>query len=426
MFKKLVILYFYFKTKYFTRKQNFKVRQDKKIKKIIKSIVKKSKFYKSKFAGYDLDEYKSLPTIQKDEFMLNFDTLNTVGIKKDKALNLALKAEKDRNFIPKIDGITVGLSSGTSGNKGIFLASDFERYKWAGAVLAKVLPGSIFSRHKIAFFLRANSNLYESIGSKNITFKYFDLLTPLHENLNLLSNFSPTLLVAPPSMLRLIAKNLSTLDIKPQKIVSVAEVLEQIDRDFLQTAFGMPIHEVYQATEGFIATTCEYGNLHINEDILLVEKESLSEDRFTPIITDFSRTTQPVIRYRLNDILIQDDSPCPCGSEFMRIKRIIGRCDDMFYLRSLDDGSLKAVFADFISRAIIYASEHIKEYKVVQISPDKLEVFIDKDDEFQAVISSLNSLFVKLGCQAPQISKIPKPDTKSITKFKRIESRFKP
>ena len=46
--------------------------------------------------------------------MENFDELNTVGIKKDKAFEIAINGEKTRDFSGKYRDITVGLSSGTS------------------------------------------------------------------------------------------------------------------------------------------------------------------------------------------------------------------------------------------------------------------------------------------------------------------------
>ncbi|GAA3325960.1 hypothetical protein GCM10020331_059960 [Ectobacillus funiculus] len=68
------------------------------------------------------------------------------------------------------------MSSGTSGNRGLFLVSKEERYLWAGSILAKVLPASILNKQKIAF-LRANSNLYETTKKTNgFHFTFFDLL----------------------------------------------------------------------------------------------------------------------------------------------------------------------------------------------------------------------------------------------------------
>lgn len=94
-------------------------------------------------------------------------------------------------------------------------------------------------------------------------------------------------------MLRLlaVAKQEGSLDIRPGKVISVAEVLDPIDEEVIREAFGGPVHQIYQCTEGFLAATCSHGTLHVNEDILVMEKEYLDEENpFHPIITDFPGT----------------------------------------------------------------------------------------------------------------------------------------
>ena len=426
MLKKFIIFYFYLKTKYFN---NFKSEKDlhdwqeKKILQFLKKILKKSKYYQTKYNGLKPENWREFPLIDKHELMKNFDSLNTVNITKEDAFNIAYKAEKERDFSPKIKGITVGLSSGTSGNRGIFLASDIERYKWAGAVLAKILPKSIFCKNKIAFFLRANSNLYEAIKSKTVIFKYFDMLKPVEENLKELDAFKPSIIIAPPSMLKIIAKNYKNLNINPEKIIAVAEVLEDLDKSFMEKIFSQKIHQVYQATEGFIATTCKCENLHINEDVLAIQKEYIDKEngKFIPIITDFNRTSEPIIRYRLNDILTETDFQCPCGSKFLCIKKIEGRCDDIFMLKSKKDENLIQIFPDFISRAVIFSSPLIQEYKIIQISYDCIEIYIDAENEFEKVKNALIELFEKKHCQIPEFKIISKPENTGTKKFKRIE-----
>ncbi|MFW2308254.1 adenylate synthase, partial [Aliarcobacter butzleri] len=78
------------------------------------------------------------------------------------------------------------------------------------------------------------------------------------------------------------------------------------------------------------------GNLHLNEDIVYIEKDWIDEKsgRFSPIITDFNRKSQPIIRYKLDDILILEKQSCPCGCVFTRIKKIEGRCDDILKMKT--------------------------------------------------------------------------------------------
>ena len=72
-----------------------------------------------------------------------------------------------------------------------------------------------------------------------------------------------------------------------------------------------------------MAHTCEKGNLHFNEDLLIIEKEYIDKEkkRFFPIITDLNRTTQPVIRYKLDDI-IHEKLDCQCQLKSTAIEMI--------------------------------------------------------------------------------------------------------
>jgi putative adenylate-forming enzyme len=407
--------------------------QNRKVEKHLKRILPHSPFYQHWLANRSLAEWRSFPTIHKQIMMDHFDELNTVNIKKEEAFRIALQAEETRNFTPMIDQVTIGLSSGTSGNRGIFLVSQKERWRWSGAMLAKVLPGSLLDSHRVALFLRANSNLYTSVERGRIRFRFFDLIQPIEKHLSDIQEFQPTILVAPPSMLRFLAeaKERGEISIHPKKVISVAEVLDPIDQAVISQVFEQTIHQIYQCTEGFIATTCQYGTLHINEDLLVVQKEILDPElgKFSPIITDFSRTTQPIIRYRLDDILTERKTPCPCGSIYLAIEQIEGRCDDLFYLPALTENRLIPVFPDFIRRAIITAHHCIQEYLVIQHHPTQIEISLkissdDPEGVREAVQRSLHFLFDQLGCQMPAITWSSYDRRPGTVKLRRVERRY--
>lgn len=436
MIQLATILWQYLQTKY---RQSFRTRaelkrwQEKQVRAFLAKIIPRSPFYRDYYANLSYKDWRHFPTIDKQMMMEHFDTLNTAGIRKEQAMKLALKAEESRDFTPMIGDMTVGLSSGTSGNRGLFLVSKPERLRWAGVMLAKLLPGSLWQQHRIALFLRANSNLYASVQQGRIQFRYFDLIKPVEQHIKPLMEYQPTTLVAPPSMLRFLAteKQAGQLTIQPEKIISVAEVLEPIDRKYIESAFKQTIHQIYQATEGFLGATCEYGTLHINEDILVVQKEYLDKKagKFMPIITDFHRTTQPIIRYRLNDILVEKKEPCPCGSPLMAIETIEGRADDLFVFPAQKQGDPIMVFPDFIRHAIIAAHPAIEEYLVVQQQPDRLEISLRSDNDItpqceQAVIQSFRRLCQKLQCQMPEIHFTPYQYQPGSKKLRRVYRNF--
>ena len=431
------ILYHYWRAKYLA--QRFRTRaellawQDQQVQKFLRRILPRAPFYQQQRDGRAIADWQQWPTIDKATMMANFDRLNTVGIRQADAFAVALRAEAARDFSPTLGSITVGLSSGTSGSRGLFLASEHERYRWAGVALAKVLPSSLLATQRVAFFLRANSNLYATVGSRRIRFEFFDLLDPLDRHVKRLNTLQPTVLVAPPSLLRQLAEKIgrSALRIAPQKIVSVAEVLDPLDEALIQARFGQIVHQVYQATEGFLASTCRYGTLHLHEEFVAIQKAELDPAlrKFSPIITDFNRTSQPIIRYRLNDILTERATPCPCGAITTALESIEGRCDDLFYLRGATDDHWVTIFPDFIRRAVITSSPLIEAYRVRQLTADQIEVALVAPIEHQPALqqtirNALQQLFVRLECEQPQIRFCSLTVEPGLHKLKRVERCF--
>lgn len=298
---------------------------------------------------------------------------------------------------------------------------------WAGFILAKGLPKRKVFNNKIAFFLRANSNLYETINSNLIKFKYFDIYCSMSENIKTLDTYKPTILVAPPSVLIQLADAMidKRLNINPVKIISVAEVLEKKDEKYIKKAFGKDvIHQIYQCTEGLLAMTCEFGNLHVNEELVYIEKEVIQGNRFIPIITDYARRSQPIVRYRLNDILIESKNKCECGSSSMIIEKIEGREDDVFIFNSKDDFDEVIVFSDFIRRCFFHVRE-VKNYRVVQIKKDEIIVYVDTGNEDckNKIIKEFENLSENLNFSMPIIN-FKKYSFDNSKKLKRVEGKI--
>lgn len=89
---------------------------------IVGLAVAQSPFYRALYAGLKLDALRSLPTIDKARMMQAFDGLNTAGLKLDEAMAFALAAERDKRYLGYWrERYVVGLSSGTSGARGLYL-----------------------------------------------------------------------------------------------------------------------------------------------------------------------------------------------------------------------------------------------------------------------------------------------------------------
>lgn len=391
--------------------------QERRAQQIVSYAYHHSPFYHKHWAreaGDAVQHWRTLPTVDKQLMMDNFDTFNTRGIKRDEAMKVALQAERSRDFRPILDNLTIGLSSGTSGHRGLFIASPWEQAGWAGTILARTLHGLPSHRLRVAFFLRSNSNLYEQIGGLLIAFRYFDLMIPLDEAVNALNDFQPHIIVGPPSLLGFLAEERirGNLHAKPERLISVAEVLEPHEREHLEGIFNAPVHQIYQCTEGLLAVSCAKGALHIQEDVVMLQFEPLSggnSQQVMPIVTDLWRRTQPIIRYCLNDILQIEPSPCPCGSSFRVIRAIEGRCDDICYFESIAGGT-RPFFPDTIRRMILLASPHIADYQVVQERCGQLCIHLvivrdaSFDDVAQSVRASLAMTVAQYDCRPAMVT----------------------
>ncbi|MEM7616963.1 MAG: F390 synthetase-related protein, partial [Pseudomonadota bacterium] len=276
MFDVMKILYHFWQArklaKQLTTREKLHQYQQERLQYFIDNTLGKSPFYRQ----YQYKSLKDIPIIDKSVFLKSFDRINIVGITLNEALRVARNAEEKRDFSSTWNDITIGLSSGTSGKENIFMASTEERLRWAGIMLEKALPGSIMGSYKIAFFLRANSNLYTTLRqSKRIRFEFFDLMQSVDGNLKRLNHLQPNILTAPASVLTLIAKAQKDkiINIKPDKIFSVAEVLEPDDQQYIEEVFEQKLHQIYQCTEGFLGITNNQGDLYLNEEYLYIEKE---------------------------------------------------------------------------------------------------------------------------------------------------------
>ena len=417
---KLTTLIRYFRTpKRFKSRRSITKLQNRAVKNHVKFVRQNSAFYRKLWEGYDDSQWREFPIIDKSLMMENLQDLLTVDLDVEEAKQLALRAEASRDFSPKIGSYSIGFSSGTSGFRGMHIVSEAEQAVWAGFMLARGLGSSIFKKHRIGLVLRANSNTYESIGSNRIKFLFYDLMNPIDEIHESILRDNLDMLICPPSVLSYFVDMDSKITVK--RMVSAAEVLEETDRQRIESHFGLTLHQFYSSTEGEIGATCELGKLHLNEDIMVVQKEWIDKEKgwYHPIITDFRRKTQPIIRYRMNDILVSSKTPCPCGDARELIHSVMGRSDDMFHLPTLD-GTTEFVVPDLIRRAIMRMSDEITDYIAVQKTTDKIEIQLKPEGLENLSMVGFQDLWDSKGIKPPVVEIIPYTHVPSTTKLRRV------
>ncbi|TWB31197.1 putative adenylate-forming enzyme [Nitrospirillum viridazoti] len=226
-------------------------------------------------------------------------------------------------------GLSFGLSTGTTGEPGVFITSERDRARWLGSFLARVLPPALLLRGRAAILLCHDSQLYHQTGGRTT---HISLSLGAEGCARALEEARPGIVVGPPSALRRIVEAGGFRRRFPVGlVVTGGEPLWPDDAALLADAFAAPVRQVYQAAEGFFAAACSYGRLHFNTDLVRVERSPIegAPDRFVPIITDLVRDgPQRMVRYRTDDVAMEASGPCPCGSALPSVAGIEGRLAD--------------------------------------------------------------------------------------------------
>ena len=341
--------------------------QTRRLAQLMRDATQQVAFYR----GFRDSAFSELPIVGKREVMARFEDFNRLGLTAAQVWSMI-----DRGEAPK--GYDVGCSTGTSGNQGLYLVSDQERFVWLGTIVAKAIPLSLLRQHRVAIVLPRSSRLYDAANeSKLLQLRFVDLRLGLQAAAEALTAFRPTAIVGPPKALRWFAEN--DIAMSPRTIFSSAEVLDPPDRDVIERRFGVTLRQIYMATEGLFGVSCEHGTLHLAEDVVHFEFEQVSgsPDLVAPVVTDFTRRTQIMARYRMNDILRLDSRRCPCGSALQAVAEVIGRRDDMFLLPNCDPALPNVlVTPDLLRNAVLAADRNIDDFRIRQTDENRIDIVL--------------------------------------------------
>lgn len=367
--------------------EDLKSYQEKQLKKLVKYSMEKSEFYRKEYGSFEMncmEDFYKLPVINKEIMMDNFTSLNTCGLDLEDVMNYAVEKELNRDFLGYYkDEYVIGLSSGTSGNKGIYITPKTMTKRLPFVFLARSGISLKLLPYRILFLLRVFSQGFDDINAPMVSLNYLSTMTPIEDIIKNINRLKINILMAPPSLVRLLLSYKDEIEVSFDLIVTYAEVMEEEEKERFRQVFSTDVIEIYQASEGQIGSTCKCGNLHINEDMVFVElydddgkfvdESGVAATRM--IVTNLVNYAQPLIRYEMNDMVVLGEK-CPCGSSFRVIKKILGRNDDVVYFLNRK-GEIQHIFPDLISRWIITSSDNIREFKVHESLRNSLDITVD-------------------------------------------------
>jgi phenylacetate-CoA ligase len=208
---------------------------------------------------------------------------------------------------------------------------------------------------------------------------YVSVFDSLDSQLDQLRRLQPDFLLGFPSALRRVAEAIETRSearIRPRVVCTFAEVLDRDTRQVIESAFGLPVLDLYSSIEfKNIAWQCRHsGAMHINADSLIVEVVRQDGTQAAPgemgmlVCTAFNSHAMPFIRYAIGDLGTLTNGSCECGCAFPILGAIEGRTVDQI---RRSDGVVISPYQFTCSLELV---QGVAQYQVTQETLERLTV----------------------------------------------------
>lgn len=314
------------------------------LKELRRFAAERSPFYSEFHRGLLSAPLSALPVLTKSMLMSRYDDIASDRRVHRREVEEYVAAHRQDRYLRRY---RVTSTAGSSGLKGLFvsdpeewltvLASYARASHWAGTA------AGLFRRTRIAIVSSRNPSHQSTLVGRTVQSPWvptlrLDATQPMKDIVEALNEFQPESLIAYASMAPLLADEqlAGRLQIRPGAVQCSSEVLTREARERTERAFGVPVREVYAATEtGGIASQCERGSFHLYEDLVIAEvvdaaNQPVPTGQFGDklLVTVLFSRTLPLIRYELTDRVRLTNAACDCGRPFGLLASIEGRSDD--------------------------------------------------------------------------------------------------
>lgn len=300
----------------------------------------------------------------------------------------------------------VWTSSGTQGHPGIFVqdapslaaydALDLQRFR--GPSLASNALGAWMPLPRFAFVAATGGHFAGVVSIERQrrhalsmlgpwlapAIRTFSVQTPWPVLLRELQAFAPTILITYPSGADALAQaqTQGLLHLALQEVWLGGEQLSHGQRQRITAVFQCRLRNNYGASEFYsMASECTHGQLHLNDDWVILEPVDAQLRPVPPgvtshsvLLTHLANHAQPLIRYRLSDSIRFITALCACGSRFPVIE-VQGRADDTLQL--LDSAGHCVTLLPLALMTVLEEGAHVTQFQLLQTGPRTLELRLE-------------------------------------------------
>ncbi len=166
-----------------------------------------------------------------------------------------------------------------------------------------------------------------------------------------MTDLGSTVLCCTPSYAAYLAESIEERGVKDEiklkaGIFGAEAWTEEMRRD-IEEKLGIKAYDIYGLTElsgPGVAFECEaQEGMHINEDHFIAEIINPETGEVLPegekgelVFTSITKEAFPLLRYRTKDLCILSRKPCSCGRTHIKMRKPMGRSDDMLIIRGVN------------------------------------------------------------------------------------------
>jgi len=351
-------------------------------------------FYKSRFAGLEAGDIKSMDDFQKLPFTDKEDLR--------RAYPLGLLAVPDERIV------RIHSSSGTTGTPVIIPYTKKDVSDWAVMFSRCYETAGITSNDRIQ--ITPGYGMWTAgIGFQAGAELLGAMAIPMgpgntDKQIQMMMDMKSTVLCATSSYALLLAEEIENRGVREKiflkKGVIGSERWGEKMRKRIAAELGVELFDIYGLTEIYgpgIGINCEcQGAMHMWTDFFYYEIIDPKTGELLPdgetgeiVITTLQKEGAPLIRYRTHDLSKSITGPCECGLDYPRIDAILGRSDDMVKVRG----------------AIIYPSQVDKLLATIEGVSSEYQIMIDHMNG-RDILTLFFETPVKMGKPAAALEKI--------------------
>jgi phenylacetate-CoA ligase len=349
--------------------------------------------------------YYNVPFYRQEFQKRGIEPGDIKNVEQLKHLPFTLKQDLRDNYpyglfaVPASEVVRVHASSGTTGKPTVVGYTRRDLGVWS-EVVARALTAAGAGKNDVLHISYGYGLFTGGLGIHYGAEKIGATVIPMsggntQRQLQLMHDLGSTILACTPSYSLFLAEAMAEAGIKPETMKLKAGIFgaepwtEEMRRE-IEDKLHIKAYDIYGLSEIIgpgVASECEHQcGAHIAEDHFIPEIIDPNTLEVLPygqlgelVFTCVTKEALPLLRYRTRDLTILNAEKCACGRTVVRMKKCLGRSDDMLIIRGVN------VFPSQIEAVLLEMRETRPHYLLIVDrvnNLDVLEVWVEVDEQF--------------------------------------------